>query len=210
MTTPVGPPGLQAFWNRRYGEDPDFVYGTAPNTFLVEASRRFTPESRILCLAEGEGRNAVWLARQGHRVTAVDVSDVGLRKAQQLAQQTGVRIETRVADVTAIDLGPSHWDAIVSIFLHLPAAVRRALNRRCLDALRAGGLVVLEAYGPRQLQYGTGGPPDPALLPSLDEVLHDFAGAEIVHRYAGARTVLEGKLHRGEGDVVQVIARRPI
>ena len=119
---------LQAFWNARYAGE-EFVYGREPNDFLVQAAPAIPPRGTVLCLADGEGRNSVWLARQGFRVTAVDVAEQGLAKGRELARASGVEIETRVADVTRFDLGVGRWDAIVSIFLH-----RSQSHLRCYGA----------------------------------------------------------------------------
>ena len=157
------------------------------------------------------GRNGAWLAAQGLAVTSVDLSDRGLAKAQALAARQGATLDTVHADVTTFELGSARWDAIVSIFLHLPAAQRCALHRRCVAALRPGGVFVLECYGPGQLARGTGGPREAALLPSLDEVLADFDGLQdvhIEHRHAGVRPVHEGTLHHGDAEVVQLRLRR--
>jgi citrate lyase subunit beta / citryl-CoA lyase len=198
---------LQSFWNRRYAAH-EFVYGTEPNSFLVSVAPLLPRAGRVLCLADGEGRNSVWLAGQGHEVTALDVARVGLDKAQRLASERGVPLHTVCADVTRHPLGEAAWDAIVSIFLHLPAPARRALHRRCIAALRPGGCLVFEAYGPGQLARGTGGPPQAALLHSLDELLPDFDGCAVEHQFSGVRPVLEGSLHHGDGEVVQVVVRK--
>jgi len=200
---------LKAFWNSRYANaGGEFVYGTEPNGFLVASAGRLAPGGKVLCLADGEGRNSVWLAKQGFDVSAVDVADEGVAKARALAAREGVRLDASVADVTRFDFGDARYDAIVSIFLHLPAKARRAMHRRALAGLVPRGLFVYEAYGPEQLRHGTGGPPEPELLHPLDDVLADFEGATIEHAFTGVRTVLEGRGHRGDGHVVQVIVRR--
>lgn len=213
--TAAAPPRerLRAFWNERYAAE-GYAYGTAPNEFLVQLLPRLHLLPRgasVLCLADGEGRNGVWLAAQGFAVTSVDVADEGLRKARALAQRTGVALQTIQADVTSFELGWERWDAIVSIFLHLPAKARRALHRRCIAALRPGGLFVFEAYSPEQLAFGTGGPREIELLPTLADVEADCAdctGTMIEHRFSGVRRVLEGPLHSGEGHVVQLVLRQ--
>jgi SAM-dependent methyltransferase len=213
MQQPAGTPTLsamqrlQAFWDERYSSD-EFAYGTAPNGFLVQMAARIRSGGRVLCLAEGEGRNSVWLAQRGMQVTAVDVSGRGLRKAQEFARQAQVTIETVLADVTRFDLGVDRWDAIVSIFLHLPPKTRRALHDRCLAALKAGGVFIYEAYGHEQLRYGTGGPKEPELLPTFEDVLDELRGFRIEHRFAGTREVQEGRLHNGPGYVVQMVAAK--
>lgn len=196
---------LQAFWDARYAAEA-FAYGTAPNDFLVQMRGRIAARGRVLCLADGEGRNGVWLARQGFQVTSVDVSARGLDKARALAREGGVDVEAVVCDVTRFDLGTAAWDAIASIFLHLPPKPRRALHGRCVTALKPGGVFIYEAYGLEQLRYGTGGPKQPELLPTLDDVLADLHGLTIGHRFAGVRAVHEGHLHHGDGYVVQVMA----
>jgi SAM-dependent methyltransferase len=204
---------LKAFWNARYAAE-GYSYGTAPNEFLVQCLPRLQSLPRggaVLCLADGEGRNGVWLAGQGFAVTSVDLADEGLRKARALAQEQGVALQTMQADLTAFDLGQERWDAIVSIFLHLPPRARRALHARSIDALRPGGLFVFEAYSPEQLAFGTGGPKEIELLPTLADVEGDFAtgeGATIEHRFSGVRRVVEGPLHSGDGHVVQLVVRK--
>lgn len=198
---------LQQFWDKRYAV-PDFVYGTEPNRFLVAHIRHVPAGGRVLCLADGEGRNGVWLARQGFDVTSVDVSPQGVDKARRLAALAGVALSTEVADVTTFDMGLAHWDAIVSIFLHLPARARADMHRRAVQALKPGGVFLWEAYGPEQLGRDTGGPRDVTLLPTLDEVARDFTDCTVVHSWAGSRMVREGSLHTGEGSVTQFIARK--
>ena len=217
-TPPGGEPAaprerLMAFWNARYAAE-GYSYGTEPNEFLVQCLPRLQSLPRgagVLCLADGEGRNGVWLARQGFAVTSVDIAEEGLRKARALAERVGVPLQTRQADVTAFAPAERPWDAIVSIFLHLPPNPRRALHRRCFQSLRPGGLFVFEAYSPEQLAFGTGGPKEITLLPSLADVEGDFAGcagAALVHRFSGVRSVIEGPLHSGDGHVVQLVVRK--
>jgi SAM-dependent methyltransferase len=198
---------LQHFWDQRYSAL-DFVYGTEPNHFLLQHVEHLPAGGRVLCLADGEGRNGVWLARQGFDVTSVDVSPQGIDKARRLATQIGVVLNTEVADVTEFDLGLAHWDAIVSIFLHLPARARANLHSRAVLALKPGGVFLWEGYGPEQLSRNTGGPKDASLLPALNEVARDFSDCVVVHSWAGSRLVQEGSLHTGEGCVTQLVARK--
>lgn len=193
-------------WDERYAKD-DYHFGTEPNGFLAEVSGRLTP-GRALCIADGEGRNSVYLAEQGHAVSAMDASVVGMRKANRLAAERGVKIETEVADLTDYDFGVEQWDLIVSIFCHLPAELRRDVHRRAAAGLRPGGAFLLEAYTPDQLDYGTGGPPVRELLMTLDVLREDFAGLEMKIGRELVRDVVEGRGHRGKAAVVQVLARK--
>ncbi|WP_043740694.1 class I SAM-dependent methyltransferase [Thioalkalivibrio nitratireducens] len=196
-------------WDQRYGTD-EYVYGTEPNEFLREAVGNLPRQGRALCLAEGEGRNAVFLAEQGFEVHAVDASPVGLAKAKRLAVQRGVRIDTEVADLDVYRIEPESWHLIVSIFCHLPAPVRRTLHRQVVQGLRPGGRLILEAYTPAQLALGTGGPSDASLMMTLDELRTELAGLEFEHAREYEREVHEGRLHTGHGAVVQVVAVRPL
>ncbi|AHE97730.1 class I SAM-dependent methyltransferase [Thioalkalivibrio paradoxus] len=198
-------------WDQRYGTD-EYVYGTEPNEFLreviAEVIADLPRQGRALCLAEGEGRNAVYLAEQGFEVHAVDASPVGLAKAVRLAAQRGVHIETEVADLDGYRIEPSAWDVIVSVFCHLPAKVRQDLHRQVVQGLRPGGRLILEAYTPAQLALGTGGPPDISLMMTLDELRSELAGLEFEHARECEREVHEGRLHTGRGAVVQLVAIR--
>lgn len=199
--------GMDNPWDQRYQRD-DYVYGTQPNTFLASEWGQL-PRGRVLCVGEGEGRNAVYLARQGFAVTAVDASAVGLQKARRLADAHDVSIDTVVADLADYPVGMAEWDAVVSIFCHLPPTLRRDLHRRVVAGLRPGGVLLLEAYTPRQLEYGTGGPPSAEMMMTLDGLRSELAGLEFLHTIELDREVREGCLHTGTGAVVQVIARRP-
>jgi SAM-dependent methyltransferase len=196
-------------WDQRYSE-PDFVYGTEPNDFLAASAERYLPaRGEILSLAEGEGRNAVFLAQRGFRVTGVDGSAVGLAKARTLAAERGVDIQTIVADLGDFDLGVEHWDGIVSIWCHTPSALRARLHRSVVAALRPGGVFLLEAYTPEQLTYKTGGPPTADLLMTLAAVREELAGLDFLAAEEKRREVHEGKYHGGLSAVLQVIARKP-
>lgn len=194
-------------WDQRYNTA-DYVYGTRPNDFLAEVAGRLKP-GRVLCIAEGEGRNAVYLAERGHDVVAVDASAVGLEKAKKLALERGVSIETAVADLADYEIGVDRWDAIVSIFAHLPPAVRRPLHRKIAAGLKPGGTLVLEAYTPEQIAYGTGGPPVAELTMTLQALRDELDGLEFRHAVELEREVIEGSLHTGAGAVVQLVAVKP-
>jgi SAM-dependent methyltransferase len=195
------------FWNQRYAAG-ELIYGDAPNDFLVQMAGRLPRSGLALDIGAGQGRNALFLASRGLDVLAVDQSEVGMRKAQQLAQSRNLTLRTQAADLQEFDAEPTSFDVVSSIFVHLPAALRALVHRRVRAWLRPGGLFLLEAYAPDQIERFTGGPKDPALLASLDVILSELSGMQIEHQAALVRTVSEGQYHTGEASVVQVLARK--
>jgi SAM-dependent methyltransferase len=194
-----------AFWNLRYAA-PQYIYGETPNAFVAEMASQI-PAGPVLCLAEGEGRNAVHLATLGHRVMAVDQSEAGLAKARQLATARGVEIETVLADLGNFTIAPGVWAGIVATFAHLPPAIRRKVHGQVVCGLRPGGVFVLEAYTPSQLAFDTGGPKSPELLMTLAGLRDELAGLKLLVGREIERDVIEGDGHTGRGAVVQVFAR---
>lgn len=194
------------FWNNRYAA-PLFVYGETPNAFVAEMASQI-PAGQVLCLAEGEGRNAVHLAILGHPATAVDQSETGLAKARRLAAARGVEIETVLADLEAFNIEPGIWSGIVATFAHLPPVIPRQVHAQVVRGLRPGGVFILEAYTPAQLAFDTGGPKSPELLMTLASLRDEIAGLEFLIGREIEREVIEGGGHTGRGAVVQVLARR--
>jgi SAM-dependent methyltransferase len=192
-------------WNEWYGK-PGYVYGTNPNDFLVSVAPRI-PQGRILCLGEGEGRNAVYLASLGYEVVAVDQSEVGLAKAEKLAEQKGVQIKTIVANLAEFTIEPQSLQGVVSIFCHLPSALWEQVNRSAITGLTSGGLWVLEAYTPRQLELGTGGPGNLDMLVSLETVKSKLIGLDWEIAKELDREVTEGTHRSGLGAVVQILGK---
>lgn len=194
-------------WNERYSE-PGFAYGEAPNDFLVEAASHLPKAGRVLCLAEGEGRNAVWLAEQGHDVTAVDLSQVGLDKTLALARARGVEVRTVLADLADWELGTACWDGIVSIWGHFPPPVRARVHRSIPAALRPGGVLLLEAYHVDQLERGTGGPPARPMLYEIPALRDELAGLDMARLERVERDIHEGPYHDGPSVTCQVVGLR--
>lgn len=190
-------------WDDRYAGE-EFFFGTEANDFLKEVAPRL-PVGRTLCIADGEGRNSVFLAEAGHDVTAMDASAVGMRKAAVLAAERGVELATVVADLREFDFARERWDAIVSIYCHMPPDLRRDVHARAVEALAPGGALVLEAYTPQQLAYRTGGPPVRELLMTEADLRADLAGLSFEVLTERLRTVREGRGHDGASAVVQVL-----
>ena len=195
----------QLDWNDRYS-DSDYVYGTEPNSFLAENVELLS--SPVLSIAEGEGRNAVFLASRGLSVHAVDGSQIGLDKAIKLAEQSGVNIATQVANLEDYEPRESAYNAIVSIYAHLPSLTRQKLYPLLVRSLKPGGICILEAYSENQRGRGTGGPSDLDLLMTCSKIEYEFAGLEIVLLQEIIRDVHEGKFHTGMASVVQFIGRK--
>lgn len=194
-------------WDERYSDE-EYVYGKDPNDFLANAAGKI-PKGRVLCIAEGEGRNAVFLAQQGYDVVAVDSSAVGLGKARKLAEEHGVNIETIVCDLANYDIEPDSLDGVVSIFAHVPPEVRKELHRQIVNGLRSGGVLVLEAYRPDQLKFKTGGPPTAEFMMTLENLEEELKGLNFDYGVELDRDVVEGKFHTGKGAVVQLIGVKP-
>jgi SAM-dependent methyltransferase len=193
-------------WDEEYSVK-DYVYGKEPNDFLLEMSGRLKI-GNVLCLAEGEGRNAVHLARQGFAATAVDSSRVGLAKADKLAQEFGVIIQTVTADLADYTIEEGVWDSIISISCHVHQDLRRRLHRDVVAGLKEGGTFLLEAYTPKQLEFQTGGPPSAEYLMELATLKEELEGLDFIHGQELVRDVVEGTNHTGKGSIVQVLARK--
>ena len=203
---PARNPAPREMWESRYLAD-DYIYGTEPNEFLLASVHGLDPGD-ALCLADGEGRNGVYLATLGYTVTSVDLTQAGMAKAARLAAENDVELTTVVADLAGFDLGSDRWDLIVSIFAHTPPPVRARVHGAISAALRPGGVFVLEAYTPDQIGRGTGGPPVRELTMTLAGLRAELAGLHIDHGCELLRPVHEGPGHSGEGAAVQIIAHR--
>ena len=195
-------------WDERYRAE-EYAYGKTPNEFL-EANVSSIPKGKVLSLAEGEGRNAVFLAKQGYSVTAVDASAIGLSKARKLAEESGAVVEFIQADLADYDLGENKWDGIVSIFCPLPSSIRKQLHKKVEAGLKRGGVFLLEAYTPDQLKHGTGGGNSVDVMQTTESLRLELAGLRFSHLVELERDVIEGLYHTGIGAVVQAIASKEI
>ena len=193
-------------WDARYAE-PEWAFGTEPNDFLREEANRL-PAGRVLCLAEGQGRNAVWLAQRGYAVTAMDQSAKGLERARALAAERGVKIGTVCADLADFAIEPGTWQGIVSIYAHVAGDVRALVHARVEQGLAPGGVFLLEAYRPEQIGRGTGGPSEDERMVNLARLRRELPSLEFLVAREVDREVLEGHRHRGMSSVVQLVARR--
>lgn len=198
------------FWNGRYREAGDaYLFGTAPNRFLLNQRERLQPGWNALALADGEGRNSVWLAEQGLRVTATEISAVALEKARRLATQRGVSIDFIATDILDWDWPKATFDVVVAIFIQfLSPAERRLIFPRIVAALKPGGLLLLHGYTPKQLDYGTGGPSAAENLYTEELLLKEFGALEIIELRAYEENLKEGSGHCGDSALVDLVACR--
>lgn len=196
-------------WNERF-DVPEFVFGTAPNAYLASQAHLLAPGQRALAVADGEGRNSVWLARQGLQVDAFDVSSVGVEKARAFAREAGVEVDYRVCDCDAWDWQAGAYDVIAAIFIQFAdPAMRSRLFARMRDALKPGGILILQGYTPKQLEFKTGGP---GVLENLytEELLRtEFASLQMVDLRMYEAVLGEGARHVGPSALVGMVARRP-
>ena len=190
-------------WDECYSE-PGFAHGIVPNEFLVSVVDRI-PKGRILSLAEGEGKNAVYLASLGYEVTGVDGSIVGLHKAATLATERGVTITTIHADLGRFEIETEQWEGIIACYCHVPSAIRIPLHQAAVRGLKSGGVFVLEAFSKEQFIYDTDGPHSLDMLMHLDDLKQELVGLEFACAAQIVREAREGSRHAGLVSVIQLI-----
>lgn len=195
-------------WDARYDRD-DYLFGTEPNGFLRRSRPLIAEGGRVLCVADGEGRNSVWLAGQGFAVDAFDPSRVAVAKARRLAAERGVEVSFSVADADTWTWPEGAYDAVAAIFIQFaPPPMRRRILARIASALRPGGLLLLEGYGLEQLGYGTGGPRVPDQLYTEAQLREELTAFTIVSLESHVAEIDEGPAHSGMSAVIDVVARR--
>jgi SAM-dependent methyltransferase len=196
------------FWDERFG-GADYRFGTAPNRFLESQKHRLMKGQRALAVADGEGRNGVWLARQGLAVTSADISPVGQAKARALAKEAGVAMEVVEADLAAWTWPDTAYDVVVAIFIQFaPPPVRAKIFEGMQRALKPGGLLILEGYRPKQLDYGTGGPPQVEHMYTRELLESAFARMDILHLAEYDAEIAEGSGHKGLSALIDMVARK--
>lgn len=203
-------PDAADMWNRRFSGD-DFLFGTEPNAWLrTHAPRLWVHGQRVLCVADGEGRNSVWLARQGLRVQAFDIAETGVAKARGLAARQGVTVDFQVASCDDYAWSDAAYDGIAAIFVQFADPAMRAwLFARMGAALKPGGTLLLQGYTPEQLAYGTGGPGQLSHLYTEQMLREAFASLEIIELQSYEAEVNEGSGHHGRSALIGLVARRP-
>ena len=197
----------KAMWDERYSHA-EAVYGETANEFLQSQAFRLKPGMRVLVPADGYGRNGIWLAKQGLQVHSIDLSPVGVERARKAAEAAGVKITQEQADLSTWNWPVAECDAVIAIFFQIPSEMRARIHGSMLHALKSGGIVILQAFSPAQLQFKSGGPKQVDLLYTTEQLREDFAGAEIIELEEKVVELKEGHMHSGPGAVVQAVFRR--
>ena len=196
------------FWDQQYST-PDFKYGTQANWFLRNQAAHLHPGSEVLLPGDGEGRNSVWLARQGLQVDAFDVAEVGVAKAQRLAAAHGVMVNYQVSDCDAHAWLPETYDGVVAIFVQFAEPLmRQRMFDNIVQSLKPGGILLLQGYGPKQLEYKTGGPGVLSHLYTADLLREELAALDITLLTEYDAELSEGARHTGISALVGMVARR--
>ncbi|MBK7645982.1 MAG: class I SAM-dependent methyltransferase [Betaproteobacteria bacterium] len=201
----------EAHWSARYRDAGDeYLFGTAPNKFLAAQAEHFGAGISVLSVADGEGRNSVWMAEQGCTVTATEISPVALEKAAKLARARSVTVDFLLADILNWDWPHAEFDAVVGIFIQFATAAERPRQLAGMkQAVKSGGLLFLEGYTPKQLEYRTGGPSAVENLYTAEMLAEVFADWEIIALHEHEDTITEGSAHAGRSALIDLVARKP-
>ncbi len=204
-------PDYEAFWSARYRDaGDDYLFGTAPNKFLASQAALFGAGMSVLSVADGEGRNSVWLAEQGCAVTATEISQVALEKAAKLARRRHVAVDVVQADIFDWDWPTEAFDAVVGIFIQFAGPAERPRQMAGMkQAVKPGGLLLLQGYTPKQLKYRTGGPSAVENLYTEALLREMFADWEIVLLHEHEDLMEEGSAHAGRSALIDLVARKP-
>ncbi|MGD7044832.1 SAM-dependent methyltransferase [Jeotgalibacillus proteolyticus] len=195
-------------WEQRY-QSKEYMYGTEPNQFLSDILPELNVRGKVLAIAEGEGRNAVFLAEKGLQVHAWDYAQAGLDKTNKLAQSKGVTVQTELKDLSDVDWVENQWDAVVCIFGHFPKETRDKTLEGILRAVKPGGYFITEVYAVEQLNYGSGGPKSEEFMYKEEDFLDGFKNWDSRHFFKGEVERYEGKLHNGLSHVIQYAGQKP-
>jgi SAM-dependent methyltransferase len=196
-----------AMWNDRFSQ-PDPIYGEKPNAYLVAKAALWKPGCKVLVPGDGYGRNGIWLARHGFQVRTVDISPVGVERARVASHAAGVSISIEEADLATWNWPVAEFDAVASIFVHLPPDTRAGVHSNMIRALKPGGPLILEAFSPAQLRFTSGGPKDVALLYTVEMLRKDFAGAETMELEEKEIELDEGWRHSGPAAVIHGVFQK--
>ena len=197
------------FWNERFDKE-EFIFGKEPNEYLVEKANQYLkPKIKVLCIADGEGRNGVWLAKQGMQVVGFDASDIALAKAKQFAKENQVEVEYTFSDTDSFAWQSNTYDAVIAIFIQFAdPAMRERIFQKAHETLKQGGIFILQGYTPKQLEYKTGGP---SLIEHLytEQMIRDLAkDFEILELSVYEKELSEGARHTGMSALLGLTAKK--
>lgn len=197
---------MKEFWDSRYAEK-EFAYGELPNSYFKQELEKLTP-GKLMLPAEGEGRNAVFAAKLGWDVQAVDLSEKGKEKALRLAAKNNVSIKYIVCNLDDYLYIKDEYDAVVLIFAHFPSEIRKVIHKKLTEGLKSGGILLMEAFSKKQIAQESGGPKSIEMLYDIDELLLDFEDFEILDATETQTELDEGPFHRGIAEVIRIKAKK--
>lgn len=198
---------MKEFWDERFAAE-EYIYGITPNNFYKSIVDQLSNSGKALFLAEGEGRNAVYAAKLGYDVTAIDFSESGKSKALKLANKFGVDINYIISDITQFNYEPSSYDLVVLTYAHMPSKIRESVHQKCIKALKPGGKIILEAFNKEQIHNNSGGPKNIDMLYDLNDLKTDFKDLQLELAEETTTHLEEGAFHVGKAEIVRVIARK--
>ncbi|MDO9554180.1 class I SAM-dependent methyltransferase [Rhodonellum sp.] len=193
---------MENFWNEKFKNQPN-LYGDAPNLYFKEKLEETLP-GKIMLPGEGEGRNAIYAASKGWKVTAFDQSAIGKTRAVQRAESLGLQIDFQICDANDFPTTPNEFDMLALIYFHLPPPLSVSIYQKLLKALKPGGTLVIEGFGKDQLNYPSGGPKDIEMLYAMNELKGVFPGVKWIEEFDGILTLREGEGHLGDGHIIRL------
>ncbi|MDQ0174997.1 class I SAM-dependent methyltransferase [Bacillus chungangensis] len=194
-------------WNKFFNSK-EYMYGEEPNVFIQQQAFRLEKCQKVIAFAEGEGRNAVFLAKRGHKITAIDYADSGLQKTKKLAQKYAVDVRTKKVDLLVDSVPSEKYDAAIMVFGHFHRDAQKMIFKKMKNAIKPKGIIMLEVYSKDQLNYGTGGPANLDMLYEPKDILTWCEGHEVIHFFYGEQERVEGKAHTGLAHVIQLVLRK--
>ena len=194
------------FWDKRYSEE-NFAYGTEPNSYFKQNIDELKP-GKLLLPGEGQGRNAVYAAKSGWKVTAIDLSLAAKQRALKFAEENNVVIEYYVSPLEKYNFPENEYDAAALVFTHFPTETRNKIHGSIIKSLKPGGILIIEAFSKKQIDNTSGGPKVLPMLYTIDGLLSDFKGTEILESYETQTNLDEGLYHRGKADVIRMVVKK--
>lgn len=194
------------FWDKRYSEE-NFAYGTEPNAYFKQNINELKP-GKLLLPGEGQGRNAVYAAKLGWDVTAIDLSETAKQRALKLAEENQVELEYYVTPLEKFDFSENEYDSSALVFTHFPPETRNIIHIQIIKSLKPGGILIIEAFSKKQIGNTSGGPKQLPMLYTLDELLNDFKETVILESYETQTELDEGTYHRGKADVIRMVVKK--